>query len=134
MGISDEYVAHLTDQQRVAALRQDIAAKDREIAELRARVEEVQRIRDEWYLEAKALGRACDAAVAERDETRECVGRLQRASQAVIKRWHSPMWEWCENGPTADLMNDLRDALAATPEHLRGRHQSEQALPCADHS
>jgi hypothetical protein len=38
---------------------------------------------------------------------------LQQAAQAVLKRWDSPQWEWSHHGPTADLMAELRAALAA---------------------
>ena len=36
---------------------------------------------------------------------------LREAAQAVLARWDSPHWKWGE-GPTADLMADLRAALA----------------------
>lgn len=36
---------------------------------------------------------------------------LRTAAQAVLDRWDSPRWEW-HQGPTADLMADLRAALA----------------------
>jgi len=38
---------------------------------------------------------------------------LRQAAQAVLDRWNSPHWEWVKNGPTADLMHALREALAA---------------------
>ena len=37
---------------------------------------------------------------------------LHKAAQAVLDRWDSPQWEWRQHGPTADLMADLRAALA----------------------
>jgi hypothetical protein len=37
---------------------------------------------------------------------------LKQAAQAVVDRWDSPAWEWSQQGPTADLMADLRTALA----------------------
>jgi hypothetical protein len=37
---------------------------------------------------------------------------LRKAAQAVLDRWDSPQWEWTKQGPTADLMNDLRRELA----------------------
>lgn len=40
---------------------------------------------------------------------------LQQAAQAVLDRWDSPQWEWRQHGPTADLMADLRAALAQPP-------------------
>ena len=38
---------------------------------------------------------------------------LRKAAEAVLERWDSPAWEWKKQGPTADLMADLRTALAA---------------------
>jgi hypothetical protein len=35
---------------------------------------------------------------------------LREAAQAVLDRWDSPKWEW-HQGPTAEVMNDLRRAL-----------------------
>ena len=37
---------------------------------------------------------------------------LRTAAAAVLARWDSPQWEWTKHGPTADLMADLRAALA----------------------
>ena len=37
---------------------------------------------------------------------------LRQAAKAVVDRWDSPKWEWRDQGPTADLMADLRKALA----------------------
>jgi len=36
---------------------------------------------------------------------------LRQAAQAVVERWDTPAWEWRDQGPTADLMADLRTAL-----------------------
>lgn len=41
---------------------------------------------------------------------------LQAAAQAVLDRWDSPRWKWQSQSPTADLMADLRKALAASPQ------------------
>ena len=41
---------------------------------------------------------------------------LEKAAQAVLVRWDSPAWDWAHQGPTAALMADLRDALAAHRE------------------
>ena len=38
---------------------------------------------------------------------------LRKAAEAVLERWDSPAWEWKKQGPTADLMANLRTALAA---------------------
>jgi hypothetical protein len=37
---------------------------------------------------------------------------LKQAAKAVVERWDTPAWEWRDQGPTADLMADLRKALA----------------------
>jgi|LakMenEpi03Aug12_release.lakeMendotaPanAssembly.Ray.scaffolds.fasta_scaffold06302_20 hypothetical protein len=37
---------------------------------------------------------------------------LRQAAKAVVDRWDTPAWEWRDQGPTADLMADLRTALA----------------------
>ena len=42
--------------------------------------------------------------------------QLRAAAQAVLDRWDSPKWEWVKQGPTADLMADLRAALAQQAE------------------
>ena len=36
---------------------------------------------------------------------------LRQAAKAVVDRWDTPAWEWSQQGPTADLMADLRKAL-----------------------
>jgi len=36
---------------------------------------------------------------------------LRQAAKAVVERWDTPDWEWRDQGPTADLMADLRTAL-----------------------
>ena len=41
---------------------------------------------------------------------------LQQAAQAVLDRWNSPKWEWLKQGPTGELMADLRAALALPVE------------------
>ena len=38
---------------------------------------------------------------------------LRAAAQAVLDRWNSPRWEWSKQGPTADLMHALADALTS---------------------
>ena len=38
---------------------------------------------------------------------------LQIAAQAVLDRWENPRWQWAEQSPTAGLMSDLRQAIAA---------------------
>jgi len=39
-------------------------------------------------------------------------GGFSTGAAAVLARWDSPQWEWTKHGPTADLMADLRAALA----------------------
>lgn len=36
---------------------------------------------------------------------------IRKAAQAVLTRWDGK-WDWLDAGPTADLMKDLRAALA----------------------
>jgi hypothetical protein len=52
------------------------------------------------------------------------MSELEKATQAVLDRWDSPVWEWTSQGPTAALMADLRKALAA--------HKEQQAEPVVD--
>lgn len=131
------------------AYQEQIAAKDAEIAELRAAIarqasavrtlhwakseiasgqlRQAHELQQQSKPEALASERdanqqltdALERAEADRDEARECVRRLQRSAQDVLDRWNSPAWQWYNHGPTAGLMNALRDTLAATPEHLR---------------
>lgn len=41
---------------------------------------------------------------------------LRTAAQAVLDRWDSPQWKWAQQGPTADLMADLRRALDSSTQ------------------
>ena len=56
---------------------------------------------------------------------------LRKAAEAVLERWDSPAWEWKKQGPTADLMANLRKALAAEqpkhPGYIIGSHWLETA-------
>jgi len=56
---------------------------------------------------------------------------LRKAAEAVLERWDSPAWEWKKQGPTADLMANLRTALAAEqpkhPGYVIGSHWLETA-------
>lgn len=38
--------------------------------------------------------------------------KIKDAAQAVINRWDSPSWEWDKKGSTANLIADLRNAIA----------------------
>ncbi len=42
------------------------------------------------------------------------MSKLEQAALAVLKRWDSPQWDWESEGPTADLMADLRAAINAS--------------------
>lgn len=65
---------------------------------------------------------------------------LRTAAQAVLDRWDSPQWEWSTQGPTADLMANLRraveqreqrdallEALKKTTAHLISAHSLLQS-------
>lgn len=52
---------------------------------------------------------------------------LREAAQAVLDRWDSPAWEWVKQGPTADLMADLRAALAEPERKPLTEEQVERA-------
>lgn len=59
------------------------------------------------------------------------MSRLHDAARAVLERWDSPKWDWEKPGPTADLMAELRAALAsdaAAPAESAGpvAHTSER--------
>lgn len=43
---------------------------------------------------------------------------LATAAKAVVDRWNSPQWEWRKHGPTAELVNRLRDEVSLA-EHRR---------------
>ena len=44
------------------------------------------------------------------------MSNLEKAAQAVLDRWDSPQWDWKRQGPTSELMADMRRALAAHKE------------------
>lgn len=44
------------------------------------------------------------------------VEALRKAAQAVVGLWDSPTWEWHKQGPTADLIGDLRHGTACKGE------------------
>lgn len=83
----------------------DRDAKDAEIAELRKQRNEAS------VLQLRAM--------RERDEARECVGRLWRALDNLVEWTHSAD---CKGDPLSEVwpseFKAARDALAATPEHL----------------
>ena len=59
---------------------------------------------------------------------------LEKAAQAVLVRWDSPAWDWAHQGPTAALMADLREALAA---HKQAEpvmiYHGEYTIDCGNH-
>jgi len=50
-------------------------------------------------------------ARAEADRNAPASDSLKSAAQAVLDRWDSPQWKWAKQGPTGELMHDLRVAL-----------------------
>lgn len=53
-----------------------------------------------------------DASARRREADKQVESRIRNAAQAVLDRWDSPQWKWLKQGPTADLMNVLRQELA----------------------
>ena len=51
--------------------------------------------------------------------------QLAEAAQAVIERWDCPLWDWEMEGPTADLIHALRQALAA---HEAAKPEQDEPL------
>lgn len=82
------------------------AAKDAEIAELRDSVRRAEQSWINWQ-------NRCEFTEQERDEARECVGRLYKALCDIA----------CDQKDfafvTGETMESAGAALAATPEHLR---------------
>lgn len=64
---------------------------------------------DKAYTDTHNLYLAYDELVQKSHSTP--TNNLQTAAQAVLDRWNSPKWEWHKNGPTADLMYELRLAI-----------------------
>lgn len=78
-----------------------------EVERLRADLAAMTADRDSWADQA-------EQRVADWDAERRKVEALRKAGGAVVARWDSPRWEWAQQGPTADLIAELRAALAAT--------------------
>lgn len=57
------------------------------------------------------LARQLERELSERDAQ---IAALREAAGAVLNKWDSPSWEWYANTPTAQLMQELRAALAAS--------------------
>lgn len=107
-----------------------IAAKDAEIAELRLRLDWFGAnascglssagitCPDDGYVNSpQRLLEDIEKLAGERDEARECVGRLCAALSSIERienRDHGPDWEEIE-----EARGIAAAALAATPEHLR---------------
>jgi hypothetical protein len=53
---------------------------------------------------------------------------LRQAAKAVVDRWDTPAWEWRDQGPTADLMADLRKALAQPEQEPIGWLDGDETL------
>ena len=91
--------------------REQLAAKDREIAELRACITDLRAVCHESAGKILEHRLAAQQTEAERDEARECVGRLYSAAIDVVAV-----------ADRATLIFDtMKAALAGTPEHLRGQ-------------
>lgn len=110
-------------------LRDQLAAKDREIAKLRKELS-AEKCELRWaYGEAQetdvekcAWKQRAQQAESERDEARECVGRLYRwaneHADCLQLEIDNAKLERKRKGYAEELAS-LRAALAATPEHLR---------------
>lgn len=97
----------LSNALELVALTEKLAAKDAEIAELRARAHMLGSELREADLRAESYLQERSKAVSERDEARECVRRLHHALHAAVTdagRWSH--LDWIE-------------ALSTTPAHLR---------------
>lgn len=128
--------------QRIRDQDEQLAAKDREIAELRARptmelLSELMRglelPPDCLTLKPAAMysiglaiadqAKRCIVAESARDEARECVGRLYSAIADALGVLGSGNCQACQcagcEHERAEVKPTLRAALAATPEHLR---------------
>jgi len=59
---------------------------------------------------------------------------LRQAAKAVVDRWDTPAWEWRDQGPTADLMADLRTALAQPEQEPTwvGCGECDCSFPCTN--
>jgi chromosome segregation ATPase len=113
--------------------KRQLAAKDREIAALNVTVRELaeqfdtlRTARDREIAELSAKYEAVvfkyDAAVEksitlmqERDEARECVGRVW----PFVREYESMLHDGHETAESLARLRQVRAALAATPEHLR---------------
>lgn len=64
-------------------------------------------------MEARGLVLAAATIAARADDEisalRARVGELERAGQAVVDRWETPLWKDARH--TADFIHDLRDAI-----------------------
>lgn len=123
MADSDEK-AMLTLLAEVHEMRDQLSAKDREIAELIAQLDSARQ-------DAEAAERFRATYLRERDEARECVGRLCAVLREIVddapatkpKCSQFPNdYQLIDHGHRSErfeISEQLRAALAATPEHLR---------------
>lgn len=89
------------------ALHEQLAAKDAEIAELRAALQRANdTIRSQNRL-AHGAATETSRAERERDEARECVGRLYKFVRFMHEIYPDPIKGGCAS------------VIAATPKHLR---------------
>lgn len=56
--------------------------------------------------------------VAEREEYRAAMRKVEQAAEAVITRWDSPMWK--QETATAALIHELRAAITDLRQRLEG--------------
>lgn len=68
-----------------------------------------------------------DASARRREADKQVESRIRNAAQAVLDRWDSPQWKWLKQGPTADLMNVLRQELADTGAETTAQEVSAAA-------
>lgn len=94
------------DEKRLAKMDAQLAAKDAEIAELRACIADLRAVCHESAGKILEHRLAAQQAESERDEARECVGRLYGILRLLYMSAEISPGFWDE-------------ALAATPEHLR---------------
>lgn len=138
---SDEsqFVLHSDYVSRISAKAAEIAEARETIADMANTVLRLNRERNEALSKYNAVVDKYDAAVdkaialtQERDEARECVGRLWPLARRVIRDapdelpekpadalGHEAQFEWAQDIALCFAVNDLRAALSATPERLR---------------
>jgi chromosome segregation ATPase len=89
--------------QVIASWKREELAWEAEIAALTARCERAE------YALLTERGKL-EKADAENDRLQARVAELESAARAVVARWDTPLWK--DVGPTADVIDALRRALA----------------------